>query len=457
MKTSPVATTWWLGLAVAAVSTLWFASGVHSEPSFVDEWAYLSQAYFADLFTSGRHDDPAWLEYPGYDLPPLPKYQIGIALRLAGLPRPPREMMIRWYGDTSTKTGTTAMLMAARWPSVLWGGVGCAMIYAIGVQVSGRRLGILAAFFLALNPLYRLHARRAMSDVPAEALILATLAVGLWAYTRRANDSRSRRITLFITTPIVGILGGLAVLAKLNGSLALMTIGLWSLWDVAIAWSLRNKAVNPYGHVTRVALKDSLWSLFATAIAGLIGFVTFTILNPFMTAQPTGPLPPPIAKIAQSNLLERAHIVAQHRADVSTLAAKKFPHNALTRLDEKVVAVAIQGYGRFGPLGPSHTDSTKRFDLAQDWGAFLWLPLVAAGLIIQIIKTVSVRSESGKSSATPSPASGALALMVGLALVVVSGFIPLAWDRYYLSIQPGAVLLGASAIDWVIEQILRRR
>ena len=54
----------------------------------MDESAYVAQSYYADLLLEGRRDDPAWLDYAGYDLPPLAKYLVGIALR-AGGPSPP--------------------------------------------------------------------------------------------------------------------------------------------------------------------------------------------------------------------------------------------------------------------------------------------------------------------------------------------------------------------------------
>src|SRR3954465_6274172 len=71
-----------LGVAVAAV--LAFAAGIADEPPFVDESAMISQSYFADLLLRGDRDNPAWLEYPGYDSSPLPKYLIGMALRFGG-------------------------------------------------------------------------------------------------------------------------------------------------------------------------------------------------------------------------------------------------------------------------------------------------------------------------------------------------------------------------------------
>ena len=39
---------------------------------FEDEFAYISQSYYADLFFAGQFDDWKWLDLPAYDLPPLP-------------------------------------------------------------------------------------------------------------------------------------------------------------------------------------------------------------------------------------------------------------------------------------------------------------------------------------------------------------------------------------------------
>ena len=51
---------------------------------------------------------------------------------------------------------------------------------------------------------------------------------------------------------------------------------------------------------------------------------------------------------------------------------------------------------------------------------------------------VGTSFEGGKPPTRP----GAVMVQAGVALVVVTAFIPLAWDRYFLSIQPGFALLG---------------
>ena len=179
---------------VAAAASLSFGLRLRAEPAFADEWAYVGQSYFGPLWWGGDWDDPRWFEYPAIDLPPLPKYQIAAMLRLGGRPLPTREAGLAWYDDTSTTYGDLELLTLVRWPTVLIGVLGCLAACAIGMQAYGPAAGCLAGLVLAIDPLYRMHARRAMSDVPAEALTLVALAVGLrgWRADPRRADGRHR-------------------------------------------------------------------------------------------------------------------------------------------------------------------------------------------------------------------------------------------------------------------------
>src|SRR4051794_40845689 len=83
-------------MVMAVLATASFAYDLSAEPSFVDEWAYVSQTYYADLLLDGQANRADWLTYPAYDLPPLPKYLFGWSLRAAGYRRPGPADAMRW-------------------------------------------------------------------------------------------------------------------------------------------------------------------------------------------------------------------------------------------------------------------------------------------------------------------------------------------------------------------------
>jgi 4-amino-4-deoxy-L-arabinose transferase-like glycosyltransferase len=414
---------WTLALFVGLAALLWFGGGVSTEPHFVDESAFFSQAFYADLWLSGRRDDPAWLEYPALDLPPLPKYLIGIALRIGGDRRPGRDAARRWYADTSARFETAETLARARWPSAVCGALGCVAIFGLGMLARDRRVGVVAAVLLAVNPLYRLHARRAMADVPAEALILAATAVGLWAW-RATLAGRGGLAIRLAAVGGAGVLGGLAVLAKLNGGLGLMVLVAWGLLAVALPG---------------VATRRKAEALAAPALAGFVAFGTFVALDPMLTARPARPSPTMLPGLADQGLWQRVGAVIAHRVVVSRTGQVQFPHDSLRTPAEKIAAVAVQGFGRFGPFGPAHSDSTRRYDWSQDWGGLIWGPWVGVGLIWGLAAGRRQHRAGGP------PTAWAVTVQTLVALATVTAFIPLAWDRYYLSIQPGAALLAAGA------------
>src|SRR5262245_54817154 len=112
---------WILGLFVALVATVVFGWPLHAQPPFVDHTAYVTQGYFFDLLIQGRRDDWGWVEYHGYDLPPLPKYLIGASLKLHGDPIPNRLDAMKWFGNPRQKLVPDERIHHARWPSVLMG------------------------------------------------------------------------------------------------------------------------------------------------------------------------------------------------------------------------------------------------------------------------------------------------------------------------------------------------
>ncbi len=133
----------WMAAGVACAAMAVFAWGIF-DASFEDEYAYIAQSYYADLFFAGRFHDPAWLEFPAYDLPPLPKYLIGLAFKVARLPMPQPSAAWAWY-DHYGHFGTSLTLPVARVPIIFVGALGCVAIFACGVLVKDGRVGTIAA------------------------------------------------------------------------------------------------------------------------------------------------------------------------------------------------------------------------------------------------------------------------------------------------------------------------
>jgi hypothetical protein len=112
--------------------------------------------------------------------------------------------------------------------------------------------------------------------------------------------------------------------------------------------------------------------------------------------------------------------------------------------------MVVQGFGRFGPFGPSESDSRVRFDARQDWGRFLWVPVVLLGLF------EAIRLGRRQLQAGQPPTAGALVMWTALAWIVVTVYLPMAWDRYLLPIQSGHALLAALAVSAICDLLMQR-
>jgi 4-amino-4-deoxy-L-arabinose transferase-like glycosyltransferase len=410
---------WCLGILIGLLATGWFALGLRDTP-FVDEYAYITQSYQPDLVFSGRMNDTSWLDGLGYDLVPLPKFWINLAFRSAWIRRPARRDALAWYSDTSSRWGTERELVIARLPSIVLGAVGCVAVFAIGTILRDERTGAIAAFLLAINPLYSLHAHRAMSEAGCEAFLLVAVALGLLAW--KSLLARGPIVPSLLLLIAAGCSAGLSILSKFNGILALFSLVGWTCLALALPGMPR---------------PAKLGLCAGTGGAIMTAWAVFVALNPFMTAHPPGNLPADLRAIAELSAWQRFRFLVEHRGQVSSDQQDMFAHNALHSFCDRAGVVLVQGFGRFGPLGPRKSDSTRRYDLRQDWGALLWLPVVLAGLI------TAVRLGKQQHRQSQAPTGWALVVWSALSLLVVTVYLPMAWDRYQLPIQAPAALLAA--------------
>ena len=94
---------------------------------------------------------------------------------------------------TTIAFGGAATLLAARLTVIPLGALGCLALFACGAIVKDARVGTIAASLLMINPLYSLHAHRAMADVPCEAFMLSSLAVWLCDVVAHLGEGLAHR------------------------------------------------------------------------------------------------------------------------------------------------------------------------------------------------------------------------------------------------------------------------
>ena len=410
----PVLGSRWFVVLVGLLLGTSFFVGLGDEPHFVDESAYVSQAYFGDLLLTGDTNSPLWFEYPGFDLPPFNKYLVWFGLVAGGDARPGPAAMRAWYADTSKRFETPASLEHARRPIAF-----CGMVCVIATGLIARRwrgpvAALVAMLLLTIHPLFRTHARRAMADIPTEmGVVLALL-----AFLPVAGKIRWRAVIFG------GLAAGVAASSKLNGLLAGIVLLVWGV----------------------AGLRGGAWqNMLKVVAAGVVGALLFIALNPFIYGQPRGLGDNATKTFGGQGVVERLQYMLEHRVNVSAEGQKLFPHDALTTFGDKAKALLVQGFGRFSPFGPVRDDSRVRFEWRQDWPVLVWLPMVVLGA--WVAWTDRNQQAIGRR---------VFAYWIS-AIAVVGAFLPLAWNRYYLPLVIPSILLAAGGTEWEIGRFVARR
>ena len=192
--------------------------------------------------------NPHWFGHPGstviYPLALLYGL-IYLAGHAAGLFGQPADLQTLLAGDP------TLFYAPARLISIAWAAATAALVWLLGKRLGGRSLGLLAALFLAVNPMHREWTTWARSDAPAAFFVT----LGIYAAVRFA-DHPSRRWAL-----IAGAATGLAASTKIT------TIVVFAAW--LVAW------------ITQRGRGRKL-DFGAFALAALAAAVTFALTSPYV-------------------------------------------------------------------------------------------------------------------------------------------------------------------------------
>jgi hypothetical protein len=330
-------------------------SGLHREPFFADESAYLSHTLYHRLFFTGRFDHPDWLHFAAWDSPPVFKYLIGSSIRAFGFATPTTIAEAeQWYLGDYRPPANRNLLAAARLPMMLGAALGVLAIHLVGRELVSPLAGMLAAVLLANSPLWFTHARRGMADDLTQGLILLTL----WGVIRASRmKSTSGR---WLWTILSGAFAGLAFGCKLNGMLAILAPLGW-LAVAALGPALFGPATGRTADAERFTWRRAL--LIAGPFA-IIAAGVFVGLNPFLWAQPTLPAEPrgtgpimleghrrspeglrELRRMAAKNPWERFHAMLDYRRETTKRSAEQFPDDALRTIPARFNGIIVEGLG----------------------------------------------------------------------------------------------------------------
>lgn len=192
--------------------------------------------------------NPHWFGHPGstviYPLALLYRllYAVGHA---AGQFAQPAALQTQLSADP------TLFYVTARLLSIAWAVAAVALVWELGKRLGGRRLGLLAALCLAVNPMHREWTTWARSDAPAAFFVLLAVYAAI-----RFADLPARRWAL-----LAGVATGLAAASKIT------TIVVFAAW--LVAWIMRcGRGRRP--------------DLGALGLAALAAVAAFAITSPYV-------------------------------------------------------------------------------------------------------------------------------------------------------------------------------
>lgn len=436
-----------LPIVVFLCSAVYLGWRLPQEPFFDDESATLAHTYYYRLVMEGRFHDVDWLHPASYDHLQVGRLLAGAALDAGGFDVPTSVQPMEEWWRQATTTGVEppddwGQLLAARWAMLVGAALGCTMTFIVGRMLVGPLTGFLAAALLALSPVYARHARLALADDWAQALLLAGLAVWM-AMSRRAAE-RPWRIGRGLSLALsAGVLFGLAAQTKLNGGIGLAAM---------LAAVLVVSALVPLSKLRPTVASVATWAA-GSVVAAATAVAVFIAIHPYFYAQPDlgrrdHPSPEWVEKIAvplvKLSVVGRLGNVLRHRSDTldEMLQENRFSDFWLPSVPSRWNAIVREGMGRWSAAGRTG-----------------WQPLLAALPMFGLVALGAVWCVAeGRRQwrAGRIPVAWVIVTWSLVEIVVLSRGLTLDWDRYYMGVVCWSSLLAALGVGGTLTSVGRK-
>ena len=440
-----------LGLLMLA---FYIGIGMSAVPFHADEALHLATS--RDYIPYFVNSSPASLRvYPPIEIDSSPylrltsgtvhAYTTGFALWHGGDSTQDSETWSKgWYygeGVASNRAAgrvpSDSVLQIGRIPSTLFtiGSVG--LLYLIGAELRGWRVGIIAATFFTLHPAVLLNGRRVMQEGALAFFSLAVVLVGIYA-------AKNFSYRLWI---LLGVVSGLALASKMTALLVIGGVGVGLFFiNVGQTHGLGGRILNstvvskadPAPYVTTKQRNAP-----TLLLSGLIAVIIFLALTPAIWSNPP-------ARLWDAISLRREVLAGQADAATQTydnwverplaLFSQAFPDEAQyfeseDFADDELLAADIADY-ELQHLGG------LRFPWVGRVFAAIFMGLGLLTLLNEIRLTLTAKMERFASPHTIVVLGWIIAVGLGLVLSI-----PMGWARYYLPWIPIAMLLVGVGID----------
>ena len=389
-------------------------------PFHEDEYYFLDRSFTVELLADKKFGDEVWSRYFSYDQPKLAEFAYGLYLSKLSREKGVKEYLRsygfyddkqkpykeRWWRRSSGEEieslsaeiqQRSTPVLEARRVSLIASFNSLILMFLIGVKLRGLMFGLLSAGLLLENRLFLESTLRAMADSFLLFFLLLTFYLSLF-FIERVNSKKNENLTGLSVG--IGMSTGLAIASKLNGGLGLIY---FFILFIALMF---------FGRLN----KEKEWRLIkALAIIIITLFLVFILFNPFTWGQP----------------VKNSLFMFSHRINMGGQQGlySKMP---LVSLMDKLIGV----YERvFSPLG--------------DYGLLQKLFIGTAFFIIGLFTLVEGLLKSKKANLISQDL--ALVLWAVVVLITVVIYIPMDWERYYLPIFPGVILVQLMGIFGVVK------
>ncbi len=410
---------WPIGLIIFFL-TGFYLWGLGAVPFHPDEATqlYMSSDFEAllgapqTLFWQANPEDAARQRYRELDAP-LTRYLIGLGRVLGGQAALPADWDWGQTWDENIQTGAypnEALLLTGRVAIAALLPVSLVLIYAIGKQIQGRSLGVIAVLLLGTHAVILLHGRRAMAEGP---LIFGVL-LAVWSFIRHPQRAW-----------LAGLSMALAFNSK-QSALALLPVGL-----IAVGWAAFKSPAKPS---IPAVLKQAI-------VFGLVFVGASYVLNPVHWNAPHRSIPAAVAA--------RQQLLTNQIADLNALAPEKVLQTPTQRIVMLIANIFVgpAEHSLIGNLAPTFDSvatyiATPGHHLLRGliWGSLMF-GLFSGGFLLAMRKISSSQAQFASTICLLATGFQATGLLIA---------VPLPWVRFTIPLIPFICLWMAYplAIFW---------